>query len=43
MNAFYVPLQRIALLPLAVFMWLGLADELLDWPGVLPVRTRGCP
>lgn len=36
MNAFYGRLQRLALLPLALFLWSGLADEMLGWPGVLP-------
>ena len=36
MKASYGALQRIALLPLILFLWSGLADELLGWPGVLP-------
>ena len=36
MNVFYGRLQRIALLPVVIFLWSGLADEVLGWPGVLP-------
>lgn len=36
MKTFYGVLQRIALVPLTLFLWSGLADELLGWPNVLP-------